>query len=256
VKTTAKRIAALLVAALPLSACADGFKPVSAPLSADSGVPLQSITVSGPSDIPLEPGEELPAEFYSAPLIQSQHVDVGFLPGIAWATASMRALSTHGQLLLRAKLKKGDQTVDADSALAYNEGLLPGSFLLTARVNMSVPADCGHRLDARAEYSAWMEFTLPLQGHTFKWGKVTETAFKLASQPACPPTVVSYSAGWISDAFGLLDFSESAMDAPDDYYFGDCEICQKWYAYIDDELIATWWECATTFDYFCDDIRA
>jgi hypothetical protein len=216
------------------------------------------MVVSGPDDVPLNDGEVMPDEFRLAPLISASFLDAGFLSKVAWATASMDHFSTHGKIVLRLKLKRGDTTVDSDSAVAVSEELLPRWLRLSARVNLSTPGECGYRADASATFSAWMGFPIPKTGNLFTWGLTTISDSKPAYQPQCPPSTVSPSdSEWLEDLLGEDYWQEEETEYSEEYE-GECNLCQLWFLILESEIIGIWWECTQIDESYCwylDDAR-
>ena len=243
---------ASLVAVL---ACSDPVAP-SQRISAESGGVLQMVVVNGPEDVPLEDGEEMPAQFLSPPQIDRTFIDVGFLPRVAWATAQMRYYATNARLSLYLKLKKNDLTIDRDSSQVSSETLFPLFTSLPARVNISTPAECGYRVDASASFTSWMTFPLPKTGNFFAWGHSSkgETAFEV--QPTCPP-VITNGTEWVDELLNEDGYTDDeASEYPDEEYDGTCQFCQFWYATVDDRIVAVWLDCTETDDSYCTDINA
>jgi hypothetical protein len=180
---------------------------------------------------------------------------MGFKPGMAWATASIRFRANNGRISLKLTAKKGATVVGSDSTSALFELLLPQYVDHTIRLNVGVPADCGHYADGLANGSVWMSFPVPPTGAVHTWGRYPAQDSKTDAQPMCS-TGGSGSGGsdWINDLVGD-EYSMSSEEEPyppdGEEYEGQCEICQRWYLYYYDEIIATWWECSEIDNSYC-----
>jgi hypothetical protein len=246
-----------LVLALLAHACTDPAAPGSTAAHAPVTPLLNVIEVAGPEDVPLPEGTTMPAEYFQPSLIAEARLEIGFLPKKAWATASMRVVANNARVSLKLTVRKNGTVVATDTTSASFENQVPGNYPLAARLNLSVPADCGLAADGLASYSVWMSFPLPPAAVIFTWGKTTIQDSGARSQPECNPGGVTDGGDgdWIEDLIGD-DYSTSYDDEPSmpegEEYEGQCELCQRWYLYYFEEVVASWWECTEIDNSYCE----
>jgi hypothetical protein len=251
------RFTSLLVLGIAGSACSDTASPDDR-LSAEGTPALRDIMVSGPEDIPLEDGDSIPSEFLAPSSIHSTTLDADFESTYAYATASMRYFATHGKIELGLKLKKGLQTVDSASGYTSDDQFLPFMSTLYTPATVSLPGQCGYRLDAKVFFSAWMAFPLPKSGSLFSWGLRTESLSKPASQPECPPapTWESWGGGYSASSWSSIWDPESEWMYEDTYdpYSGSCGLYQLWIVTVNDYVVEAWWERTDVDDEYCESV--
>ncbi len=240
----------LLALGLSLVGCSDTSAP-DARYTAVSAAPLHNVWVGGPQDIPFEDNDSLPPQFNAAPLIHWSALDSDFTSNYAFATASMRYFASHAKIDVTLKVKRGTEVVDSGSSVAVDENLLPFFNTIVAPLTISNPGPCGHRLDAKALYSAWMAFPIPKTGTLFSWGLTTSSLSKPSAQPDCPPPPPPPPpvGGGGNDWDYLWD---SSSDDSENQYDGSCGLYQLWIATIDGVVVDWWWERTDVDDEYCN----
>jgi hypothetical protein len=237
-------------------ACSDASAPITRHRAED--VPLRNIVVNGPQDVPLEDGDSMPQAFLNtAPLIQNTKLDSDFAPTFAYATATMQYFASHAKLEVSLKLKRGTDVIDSASGAASDDNLIPLSSTLYAPSNVSLSAKCGLRLDAKAQYSAWMAFPIPKTGTLFSWGHTSQSLSKPSAQPDCPPAPPGGGSTSGDDFWTpLWEDPEIWQDDDDESpYIGSCGLYQLWIATINGIVVDSWWEWTEVDDAYCASIN-